>query len=42
MDIIKLMNSSTLCNLVSHFNKIRDTDTELGSKETFLKTGTPF
>ena len=26
------------CNLVSRFNKLRDTVTELSSKETFLKT----
>ena len=26
------------CNLLSPFNKLRDTATELGSKETFLKT----
>ena len=30
--------SNFKCNIASRFNKLRDTATELDSKETFLKT----
>ena len=33
--------SNFRCNPVSHFNKLRDTSNNLGSKETFLSTWNP-